>query len=235
MAPQHYRRTGLLMSDDPQGCVWLNPAPPGHFGGKIADGVFKCILFNENDWTSIKISLNFVPKGPFHNESALVQVMAWRRQATSHYLDRCWPSSPTYICGTREIRVNVGNLFQPSNIMRYPHNALPTSHDSFLFIEMQINCKLIEDQQGSFHALAYKDARNPLMQHSFLLIVVDYFITVVYKRYHSMNGWYFKPYHFFFTHLWASTVFLFPLETVRKIDAYAFAVIYKKHIDKTYR
>ena len=146
MAPQHYRRTGLLMSDDPQGCVWLNSAPPGHFGGKIADGVFKCILFNENDWTSIKISLNFVPKGPFHNESALVQVMAWRRQATSHYLDRCWPSSPTYICGTREIRVNVGNLFQPSNIMRLPHNALPTSHDSFLFIEMQINYKLIEDQ-----------------------------------------------------------------------------------------
>ena len=151
------------------------------------------------------------------------------RQATSHYLDQCWPSSPTYICGTREIRVNVGNLFQPSNIMRYPHNALPTSHDSFLFIEMQINCKLIEDQQGSFHTLAYKDARNPLMQHSFLLIVVDYFITVVYKRYHSMNGWYFKPHHFF-NSSWPSTTFVFPHETVRKIDAYAFTVIYKKHV-----
>ena len=27
----------------------------------------------------IRISLNFVPKGPFDNEWALVQVMAWRR------------------------------------------------------------------------------------------------------------------------------------------------------------
>ena len=28
-----------------------------------------------------------------HDQSTLVQVMAWRRQATSHYLSQCWPRS----------------------------------------------------------------------------------------------------------------------------------------------
>ena len=31
------------------------------------DDIFKCIFFNENIWTSIKISLKFVPKSPIKN------------------------------------------------------------------------------------------------------------------------------------------------------------------------
>ena len=45
----------------------------------LADNIFKCIFLNEKVIISIKISLKFVPKGPIDNESALVQVMAWRR------------------------------------------------------------------------------------------------------------------------------------------------------------
>ena len=45
----------------------------------LADDIFKCIFLNEKARISIKISLKFVPKGPIDNESALVQVMAWRR------------------------------------------------------------------------------------------------------------------------------------------------------------
>ena len=45
----------------------------------FADDIFKCIFFNENIWIVIKISLNFVPKGPINNISSLVQIMAWRR------------------------------------------------------------------------------------------------------------------------------------------------------------
>ena len=33
---------------------------------------------NENVRISIQFSLKFVPKGPIDNESAMVQVMAWR-------------------------------------------------------------------------------------------------------------------------------------------------------------
>ena len=45
---------------------------------KIEDNSFNYILFNENISISITISLKFVPKGPIDDNSALVQVMAWR-------------------------------------------------------------------------------------------------------------------------------------------------------------
>ena len=43
------------------------------------DAIFKCIFFNENVWISIKISLEFVLKGPIDSNPALVQIMAWCR------------------------------------------------------------------------------------------------------------------------------------------------------------
>ena len=45
----------------------------------LADNIFNRIFLNENVWTSIKISLRFVPKVPIDNKPALVQVMAWCR------------------------------------------------------------------------------------------------------------------------------------------------------------
>ena len=56
----------------------------------IPDGIFKCIFLNENVYISIKISVKFVPMGPINNIPALVQIMAWRRQAKSHYLNQLW-------------------------------------------------------------------------------------------------------------------------------------------------
>ena len=43
----------------------------------FADDIFKCILLNVNVLISIKISMKFIPKGPFNNIPALVQIMAW--------------------------------------------------------------------------------------------------------------------------------------------------------------
>ena len=39
------------------------------------------------------ISFKFVPEGLIDNKSTLVQVMAWCRQAASHYLSHFWPRS----------------------------------------------------------------------------------------------------------------------------------------------
>ena len=44
-----------------------------HFTGDI----FKCIFVNEKFYSSIWISLKFVPKGPIASKSVLVQIMAW--------------------------------------------------------------------------------------------------------------------------------------------------------------
>ena len=63
---------------------------PRQNGRHFPDDIFKCIFFNENAWISIKISLKFVLKGPVNKIPALVQIKAWRRQATSHYLNQWW-------------------------------------------------------------------------------------------------------------------------------------------------
>ena len=45
----------------------------------------------------IKISLKFVPKGPFDNNGLCFGT----EYVTSHYLNQCWPDWLTYICDTR--------------------------------------------------------------------------------------------------------------------------------------
>ena len=45
----------------------------------LADDIFKCIFLNENYRISIQISLKLVPRSPFDNKPALVQVMTWPR------------------------------------------------------------------------------------------------------------------------------------------------------------
>ena len=45
----------------------------------LVDDTSKYKFVNQNISIPIKISLNFVPKGPIDNKSSLVQVMAWRR------------------------------------------------------------------------------------------------------------------------------------------------------------
>ena len=61
--------------------IWpqrVNSSPPGQNGCHFTDDIFKCIFMNNNVWISIRISLEFVPKGLINNIPALVQIMAWR-------------------------------------------------------------------------------------------------------------------------------------------------------------
>ena len=55
----------------------FNTLTPRQNGRHLADNIFKCIFLNENAGMPIKISLKFVPKGPIHNITVLVQIMAW--------------------------------------------------------------------------------------------------------------------------------------------------------------
>ena len=48
-------------------------------GQHFADNILKCILLNESVRIVLNISFKFVPKGLFHNNSALPEVMAWYR------------------------------------------------------------------------------------------------------------------------------------------------------------
>ena len=60
--------------------MWeLTHLPLDTMAAILADDIFQWILLNENGRIPIQISLKFVPKSPFGNMPALVQVMAWRR------------------------------------------------------------------------------------------------------------------------------------------------------------
>ena len=52
---------------------------PGHNGRHFADDILRCISMSTMIFISIKISLEFVPKGSIGNNPALVQIMALHR------------------------------------------------------------------------------------------------------------------------------------------------------------
>ena len=57
---------------------------------------------------SYEIALRWMPQDLTDDRSTLVQVMAWCRQATSHYLSQCWPRSMSPNGVTRPQWVNIG-------------------------------------------------------------------------------------------------------------------------------
>ena len=68
--------------------------------------IFKRILFI-TDWDiSSEIALRLMSLDFTDDKSTLVQVMAWCRQATSHYLSQCWPRSMSYYGVIRRQWVN---------------------------------------------------------------------------------------------------------------------------------
>ena len=73
----------------------LNSLAPGRslcdfqnviFNLALLIGIFKSFYDNVLRW---------MPQDLTDDKSKLIQVMAWYRQATSHYLNQCWPRSPT--------------------------------------------------------------------------------------------------------------------------------------------
>ena len=58
-----------------------------------------------------------MPQDLTDEKSAFVQVMAWCRQATSHYLNQCWPRSPMPYGVTRPQWVNFDALAQASKFL----------------------------------------------------------------------------------------------------------------------
>ena len=69
-------------------------------GRRFLDSIFKCIFLNENVWISIKVSLQFIPKGPINNIPALVQIMAWCRVGAKPLSETMMVILPAHICVT---------------------------------------------------------------------------------------------------------------------------------------
>ena len=79
--------SGISLGDSE---MQFNTLWPTHNCRYLVDNIFKSILLNENAWISLKMWLKWVPKVRISNIPALVQIMAWRRQARSHYVNQWW-------------------------------------------------------------------------------------------------------------------------------------------------
>ena len=69
--------------------------PLGDLQKKFRYVIFKLIFVM---YLFCEIALKWISMNPTDDKSALVQVMAWCPQATSHYLSQCWPRSLSPLC-----------------------------------------------------------------------------------------------------------------------------------------
>ena len=81
--------------------IAVNSSPPTQNGRHFTDDIFRCIFGNEKFCILIKISLKSVPNGLIDNNTALVQVMAWRRPGDKPLSGPMMVSLPPHICVTR--------------------------------------------------------------------------------------------------------------------------------------
>ena len=93
------------------------------------------ILLNENCCLLIENSLKFVPGDPTENESALVWVMAWCHQASSHFLNHYWwyPSWRVESPGCNELTLLVLIVFKTDCLPVAPGDQIwagPVKFDS---------------------------------------------------------------------------------------------------------
>ena len=73
------------------GTYSFNTLAPGKFEWNFRHVIFKQIFVIDGWGISCEIAITWMSLDFTDDQSTLVQVMAWCRQATSHYLNQCWP------------------------------------------------------------------------------------------------------------------------------------------------
>ena len=100
--------------------ILFNPLAPRGFWWNFRHAIFKQILVIDGWGISCEIALLWISLDFTNDQSRLVQVMAWCRQATSHYLNHFWPRYPTPYVVTKPQCINPIRFFLPAD----PHHAI---------------------------------------------------------------------------------------------------------------
>ena len=105
-------------------CWLLNSLAPGRPGCHFKTAIFNLVLLIGIFISSKDNAQRWMPRDITNDKSTIAQVMAWCRQATSHYLNQCWPSSMSPYGVTRPQWVNIAEAptlqiqFQFRNILQ---------------------------------------------------------------------------------------------------------------------
>ena len=116
--------------------------PPGKFEWNFRHVIFKHILVIDGWGISCEIALIWMSLDFIDDQSTLVQVMDWCRQATSHYLSQCWPRSLSpygvirpqsinYLISGKKVASNMcpNKVIQNSDILKKLLNIYQMSHN----------------------------------------------------------------------------------------------------------
>ena len=90
----------------------INTLTPGGFAYSLKLVNFKLISKINILSVFCEIANRWMSEHLTDHQSTLVQVMAWCRQATSHYLSQCWPRSLLPLSETVDIGVHVVHIRQ---------------------------------------------------------------------------------------------------------------------------
>ena len=136
----------------------FNSLTPGRFGWKFTKVILKLTLIIDDCSISCKIALRGMSLDRTDDNATLAQVMAWCRQATSHYLSQCWPrsllpcgiTSPQWvntlilfhlfiaICYCQKL-ISVHNTSQCVQHMEFPYCTLIQGVPVFLCLAKQVS------------------------------------------------------------------------------------------------
>ena len=103
------------------GIHFINSLAPGRFKWNFRLVIFKLILVIGGWGISCAIVFRWMSLDLSDGKSTLVQVMAWCRQATSHYLSQCWPRSMSPYGVTRPQWVNRNSHHKDKMVLQQSH------------------------------------------------------------------------------------------------------------------
>ena len=143
----------------------FNSLAPGKFQWNFRHVIFKQILVIDGWGIACEIAQIWMSLVFTDDQSTLVQVMAWCRQATSHYLNQCWPRS---LSPYGVIRPQWVKALPPASSSREPWDASRR-------LNIQVLCSLELIQFGSMYSLAWwsQQAKLPVrhVESSYKLIL----------------------------------------------------------------
>ena len=116
----------------------VNSLAPGRSGFNFKSAIFNLVLLIGIFRSSYDNALRWMSWDLSADKSTLVQVMAWCRQAPSHYLSQCWPRSISPYGISRLQWVNLS--FDPHAIFSGGEIHITRSHCNQSF---QLNVKIL--------------------------------------------------------------------------------------------
>ena len=134
----------------PIGHLWgswnlnINSLASGRCINNLESVIFKHML-RIKFMSTCKIALRSLPQNLPNEKSTLVQVMAWCRQATSHYLSQCWPRSLLPYGITRpqwvntQMRQDFSKSHRPFWMTSHCEWELISNHDSLWNMEENLS------------------------------------------------------------------------------------------------